>query len=78
LDIQCGHVFGHKRKIKGFGYQIVNDAAELHASRKWEMFGTQSSRCIQNHPDAATIVLDAATTAIAARARAAQAKVRAI
>jgi hypothetical protein len=80
LDIQCGHFFGHKRKAEDFGYQIVN-AAEPHlgyASRKWEMFGVQSSRCSQNHPDAATIVLDAATTAIAATGQAAQVKVRAI
>jgi len=42
------------------------------------MFGVQSSRCSQNHPDAATIVLDAVTTAIAATGQAAQVKVRAI
>ena len=79
LDIQCGHVLGPKQKAETFGYWIVNGAAELYpgyASRKWEMFSVQSSRCSQNHPDATTIVLNAAYTAIAAAGEAAQAKVR--
>lgn len=73
--------FWAKQKAETFGYWIVNGAAELYpgyASRKWEMFSVQSSRCSQNHPDATTIVLNAAYTAIAAPGEAAQAKVRGI
>jgi len=48
-----------------------------YASRKWETFGVQSPRCSRNHPDATTIVLDAATITIATISETAQAKVRA-